>query len=554
MGKKRGLFLLFRLFLRRVETFFLAPYRQESKAVRANLRLLLTVLLLCQVALVLSGIPALATTNIAGTGAVIVVLFVFFPFLLWLLRSGKRHLVVTLFAIVVTLLVSLVHLFSAQTGFEVHKLDRFAVQILVQLVLLAAITEKATSLLVSSGLFFVAYGCLTFVILWPLAGEHQEALLVSFFRVLFNVSLAGGVLAFLQQALHRAVREVELANRTLEARVVRRTEQLQVAQRNLVEGERLAVIGRLSASVAHEINTPLGAIQSSSQTIRTQVPEVLTRAVSLFRRLTAEQEEILIDLLDQSLCSPTVEGLERRRLRKTLIQNLEESGCPDAQGVGEHLVDAGVFEVPESWKPLLTGPDAPEVGQFLYDFAAVLRAGRIVDAATQKASQYIVSLRQFIQDQQALEPGAITDLVAGIEAVLTLLASQAPPTVRIVKEFSLGLKVKGQASRLMQVWSNLVLHAFEAMKEGGVLGVKIQQEATMAVVTISDTGPGIPESHRESLFDTVADDRPFGVGSGMDLSFVRAIVFEHDGQVAFESGPGSTKFVVRLPLATEKES
>jgi len=543
----------FQRLLRRIDALFLGRYRLESLAVRTNLRMLLGVLLLGFLAVLVTGPMTFLVNPNLRIRAIVVGVMVFFPLLLWLLRRGCRNLVVLLFTVVLSVVITVPYLIDAGETFNAFKTDRLSMQILLQLILVAAITEKASYLVLGFTLLAGALSFQSLVLLWPASHGNTGLLQTIYVRALVNLTLATGVLLILQQSFHRAICQVEAANRTLEARVQERTEQLQHAQRTLVEGERLAVLGRLSASVAHEINTPLAAIQSSNQTIRLTLPEVLGRAVSLFRRLTAEQEEVLIDILDRSLSELGSQGLERRRLQKQMVVHLSAWGIAEATTLAEKLMDAGISELSESWRALLSSPDAGEVGQFISDFAAVLRSGQIIDAATQKATQYILALRQSLNDQNALQPRLPVDLSQSLEAVLTLLKGRVGSGIQIVKSLEAGLEVVGQPGRLMQAWSNLITNALDAMGGEGVLTLASRSLGSDVEVTVGDNGPGISLELKDKLFDPFVTTKPLGVGTGMGLGIVRAIIAEHDGSLTFESAPGHTQFHVRLPLVPAKE-
>ena len=105
-----------------------------------------------------------------------------------------------------------------------------------------------------------------------------------------------------------------------------------------------------------------------------------------------------------------------------------------------------------------------------------------------------------------------------------------------------------------QVFLNLLANAAEAtvVAGGGVIKMALQRDETMAIVTVSDNGPGIDPDRLECLFD------PFSLsckphGSGLGLAIVAGIVREHGGQVQVENLPErGAKFTVRLPLESHR--
>jgi signal transduction histidine kinase len=106
--------------------------------------------------------------------------------------------------------------------------------------------------------------------------------------------------------------------------------------------------------------------------------------------------------------------------------------------------------------------------------------------------------------------------------------------------------------QLQQVFMNLMLNAIEAMKEtGGVLTVKTQLgENGQLLISVSDTGVGLPKDKIEQIFDAFVTTKP--QGSGMGLSISRSIVESHGGHLwaTANNGRGAT-FHFTLPTATE---
>lgn len=108
--------------------------------------------------------------------------------------------------------------------------------------------------------------------------------------------------------------------------------------------------------------------------------------------------------------------------------------------------------------------------------------------------------------------------------------------------------IKAYGSELNQVWTNLIVNAVDAMKEGGSLKVRTKREPTDVMVEIRDNGAGIPFELRSRIFEPFFTTKPVGEGTGLGLDTVAKIVRKHRGNIRFESKPGDTCFQVRLPL------
>lgn len=109
--------------------------------------------------------------------------------------------------------------------------------------------------------------------------------------------------------------------------------------------------------------------------------------------------------------------------------------------------------------------------------------------------------------------------------------------------------LKGDADHLTQVFLNLFLNGVQAMGEGGKLTVETRYKpgSKYLEVLVKDTGVGISPEHRDRVFDMFFTTKKGGTGLG--LSLVQRIVFEHQGFVEFESEPGKgTTFIIKLPV------
>ena len=133
--------------------------------------------------------------------------------------------------------------------------------------------------------------------------------------------------------------------------------------------------------------------------------------------------------------------------------------------------------------------------------------------------------------------------------------------VRFVEDYDPSLPpTAGDPDQLLQVFQNLMKNAAEAApRVGGAIsiasayrpGVKMQRpggrsESLPLVVTVSDNGPGIPESLIRDIFDPFVSSKVNGTGLG--LSLVSKLISDHGGVVECDSRPGRTRFRVRLPV------
>jgi PAS domain S-box-containing protein len=183
-------------------------------------------------------------------------------------------------------------------------------------------------------------------------------------------------------------------------------------------------------------------------------------------------------------------------------------------------------------------------------------------AALDKSAALVNRLMKYSRKQdKPIGPVQVNDVVdAALELVHPLIKSE----VRVKTEESHSLPaVQADSSRLEQVLLNLFLNALDAMPDGGELAVRTELVSGDAVsggnnegkkqfvlITVADTGIGIPENLLPSIFEPFVTTKPIGTGAGLGLSSAQLIVHEHNGDIKVESAPGAgTKFSIYLPVS-----
>jgi len=112
--------------------------------------------------------------------------------------------------------------------------------------------------------------------------------------------------------------------------------------------------------------------------------------------------------------------------------------------------------------------------------------------------------------------------------------------------------VHGNPNQLKQILLNLLTNAYQAMPGGGTVTVELERRDGWAVVTVSDTGPGIPEELHTQIFEPFFTTKRGGGGTGLGLAVSHGIAAAHGGCLEVRSTPGEgATFTLRLPLATE---
>jgi len=191
----------------------------------------------------------------------------------------------------------------------------------------------------------------------------------------------------------------------------------------------------------------------------------------------------------------------------------------------------------------------------LGDPLGTARVAEAIDWARQGTER----VRTIVRDLKTLsraedEPVEAVDLVAMLESTLALAANAISTKALVERRYDTRSFARASQARLGQVFLNLLLNAADAIPDGDPAGHTIRVATTLGegrvVVSISDTGSGIPAHLAGKVFDPFFTTKPVGAGTGLGLAICHRLVAQLGGEIRFESTPGAgTTFFVSLPVA-----
>ncbi len=343
--------------------------------------------------------------------------------------------------------------------------------------------------------------------------------------------------------------EIKVAQRTQE--LSETLDNLRATQEELVQSEKMAALGQLVAGVAHEINTPLGAIGSSINNIASFLKETLQESYLFFQELSPERQRDFFALVETSLQRETsFSTREKRQFRKNLKSELEAEEIEKADTIAQLLVSMGIYEDISPFLPLLKDKEGLNILKQANQLSNVQTSTRTITTATDRAGKVVFALKSYARYDTSGEK-VNANIINGIETVLTLYQNQLKQGVEVVRNYVDLAPISCYPDELNQVWTNLVHNALQAMENKGTLTIDVGQEGVYLQVKMTDTGTGIPEEIMSKIFDPFFTTKPPGEGSGLGLDIVKKIVAKHDGKIEVASQPGQTTFAVLLPINSE---
>jgi signal transduction histidine kinase len=328
---------------------------------------------------------------------------------------------------------------------------------------------------------------------------------------------------------------------------------LQQAQASMVQQEKMASLGQLVANVAHEINTPIGAIKSSGQSIAESLVQALDEMPALLLSLSPDEMPAVLELRQLlRRPEPMLSSREERALVRDVASVLEAHGVPDARTRAAILVDCRFTVADLSvLVPLLANPRLDTILRVSHNLALAFNNAANINTAVATVSRIVFALKTYARQGHA-EEAVPMSLRESLETVLTLYSSKIKRGTELVCQFDCEGRIQGFPDELSQVWTNLIQNALQAMNFSGTLSVTIARgEGELGghhVVSIGDTGCGIPSEIQSRIFEPFFTTKPAGEGSGLGLDIVKKIVEKHQGRIGLESVVGEgTTFRVVLP-------
>ncbi|MCB9480887.1 MAG: GHKL domain-containing protein [Desulfobacteraceae bacterium] len=291
-------------------------------------------------------------------------------------------------------------------------------------------------------------------------------------------------------------------NRNLESIILEKTQNLEstvrrlkTAQSQLVQSEKMASIGQLSAGIAHEINNPLGFIKTNFSTLQQYAQEII-KLLRYYEKLESAKAEKFEDYIKK-------------------IHTLKKE----------------------------------------MDFEFIKNDIQCIFDETKEGIDRILSIiadLKFFAHRETTEKIPV-DIHQCIDSTLNVIHNEIKYKANIVKEYGKLPKIRCYPQRINQILTNLIINSAQAIQKTGTITIRTFIENNYCVIKISDTGDGIPANIRDKIFDPFFSTKPVGQGTGLGLHVVYDLVKKHSGKIKLESEEKKgTSFFIYLPLEKDE--
>lgn len=299
----------------------------------------------------------------------------------------------------------------------------------------------------------------------------------------------------LNERLMESASQLETKNRRLEKTLAR----LEETQAQMLQSEKMASIGQLSAGVAHEINNPTMFVSSNIKTLGEYQKEIGT----LIRKY-------------RDLCEKIRPESQRDTNGDTVMTLLDDIASYEA---------------------------SIDIDFLLEDIADLINDCR---EGTARIKKIVIDLKDFAHpgedDIQSI------DINRGLASTLNVVNNELKYKATVETDWGEIPTVQGHPQQLNQVFMNILVNAAQSIESKGDIRVKTIADGNDVVVTISDTGCGIPPEKQSKIFDPFYTTKEVGKGTGLGMHIAYNIIKKHNGSIAVDSVVGKgTTFTIRIP-------
>lgn len=284
--------------------------------------------------------------------------------------------------------------------------------------------------------------------------------------------------------------ELQAMNEAMEETIA----ELRSTQAQLIQSEKMASLGQLTAGIAHEINNPINFVYAGVDNLKQSLSEIY--------QVLAHYEHI-----------EKVQNIEQITLALAAMKDIKQSLF--YQENKENI-----------WLTLQS-----------------------IEQGASRTAEIVKGLRMFSRLDEA--ESKFANINECLDSTLILLTGQTKNRIQVIREYDKTLpEIECYPGQLNQVFMNLLTNAIQAIDGVGLIWVETRNEDDTIVISVRDSGLGMSEETRKKIFDPFFTTKPVGQGTGLGLSITYSIIQKHQGVVEVESKLGQgTTFVVRLPKA-----
>lgn len=327
--------------------------------------------------------------------------------------------------------------------------------------------------------------------------------------------------------------------------------ELQETLNRFVYSEKMTMLGKMVAGIAHEINTPSGAINAAIVNL-THHLKLFLESVQELEAHEVKREHVhnIMDIVSkmlESLDSPQRRSPgEIRTEQRQISDSLQDRDLEDPRKIAKDIARMGLSQYTEDILRLADQYTLETVLQFFTNCSRIIHSAKDIQLSIDVLTQIIQALKSYSYPKQ--EKPELADIQESITIALILLNNKIKHHIQVEYQPSDLPNIWCYPSELSHVWINIIHNAIQAIGEEGQIRIETFATPEYVGVKIRDNGKGISPDLQSKIFDPNFTTKPRGEGTGLGLYIVRQIINKHHGKIEVTSEAGHTTFEVHLPL------
>jgi signal transduction histidine kinase len=373
--------------------------------------------------------------------------------------------------------------------------------------------------------------------------EDEKYLLRMFGQMLVNVENQTNYI----KQINESTKEIHNINTDLELIVAEKTKRNIELSKSISDQEKLVTIGEIASGIAHDLNTPLGAIKIGAESLRYTISELFNNVVP---KCTPEQIHFACERAFLKQGELFVGGLQQRKELREFEAYLEDA-FPELEHESNEIASMMVksrIELNEVnvIRDIIESKNRKELLSLIYNVQLNRNFIETILSSSERAAKVVQDMRSFIKNPKN-QNKSLVNLKDNISTVLNIFNYELKRNVDVQLNVSKELSIIGVDIKLFQLWSNLIKNAIESMderKERGELIITAKEKNNSIQVDVQNNGPEIPVEIQKNIFEKFFTTKAERNGSGLGLSIVKNVVEEHNATISVSSIPGSTIFKI----------
>lgn len=345
-------------------------------------------------------------------------------------------------------------------------------------------------------------------------------------------------------------------NTNLEKEVHAKTEKNNELTMLLVNQEKLALVGELTAGVAHDLNTPLGAIKISAENVRYTLELLFHKVIN---NCSGEQLHYACERAqskneDFDFYVGGLKALKEQQAISTYLKEQYPNSDKDLTAIADEMVKARIgLSEPAEIERIMSSENPIDFLELIFHIETVRTFISTIMIAGERATEVVKNLRSFI-NQNSNNIKTKVNINENINTVLNIFNHEIKHKVKLTFDVDPQLYIIGYDVKLFQLWSNLVKNAIEAMERNGELIIKSKETNEHIIISVANSGAKIPDEIFSQMFEKYFTTKNKQNGTGLGLSIVRSVIDEHHAKIHVDSSEKLTIFTVTFEKNIAQES